>query len=146
MRLRSAILALVALTFCLLAVGQQGDLSVDRITDGVDRHYNDLNSLRAQFTETYRGAGVTRSESGTLWLRRPGKMRWEYSIPRGKVAVTDGTRAFLYLPEDREVLVGRIRISRMGRGRMIRRRRRMGSSRGMLTRTRAWHPAIHQLV
>src|SRR5437899_1303855 len=109
MRLRSAILALVALTFCLLAVGQQGDLSVDRITDGVDRHYNDLNSLRAQFTETYRGAGVTRSESGTLWLRRPGKMRWEYTEPKEKIFVSDGKTAYFYVPGERQAGKARIK-------------------------------------
>jgi outer membrane lipoprotein carrier protein len=90
------------LTACVLASGQQGDLSVDRITDGVDRHYNNLNSLRAQFTETYRGAGVTRAESGTLWLRRPGKMRWEYTAPKEKIFVSDGKTAYFYVPGERQ--------------------------------------------
>src|SRR5262249_46394320 len=38
-----------------------------------------------------------------------GRMRWEYRHPRGKLAVTDGERAFLYLPDDRQVLVGPLR-------------------------------------
>jgi outer membrane lipoprotein carrier protein len=86
----------------VIAAGQQADLSVDRVAEGVDRHYNDLNSLRAQFTETYRGAGITRTESGTLWLRRPGKMRWEYTEPKEKVFVSDGKTAYFYVPGERQ--------------------------------------------
>jgi outer membrane lipoprotein carrier protein len=102
MRYRSRFLILAALTVCLFASGQQADLSVDRVTEGVDRHYNNLNSLRSQFTETYRGAGVTRTESGTLWLRRPGKMRWEYTEPKEKIFVSDGKTAYFYVPGERQ--------------------------------------------
>ena len=48
----------------------------------VDEHYNHLRSLQAEFTEVYRGSGMERTESGTLWLKKPGKMRWEYRSPR----------------------------------------------------------------
>jgi outer membrane lipoprotein carrier protein len=34
----------------------------------VDRHYNQLTSLKAGFTETYEGMGIRRTESGTLLL------------------------------------------------------------------------------
>jgi chaperone LolA len=43
-------------------------------------------------------------EAGTLYLMRPGRMRWEYRTPPGKLAIADGTRTWLYLPEDRQVL------------------------------------------
>jgi outer membrane lipoprotein carrier protein len=103
MRVRSVIFGLVAI--CLLtaaALTQQAAPSVDKVSDDLDRHYNDLKSLRAQFTETYRGAGITRSESGTLWLRRPGKMRWEYTAPREKLFVSDGKTAYFYVPGERQ--------------------------------------------
>jgi outer membrane lipoprotein carrier protein len=35
----------------------------------VDRHYNQLTSLKAGFTENYEGMGVRRTESGTLLLK-----------------------------------------------------------------------------
>jgi len=103
MRVRSVIFGLAAI--CLLtavAVAQQAAPSVDKVSDDLDHHYNDLRSLRAQFTETYRGAGITRSESGTLWLRRPGKMRWEYTAPREKLFVSDGKTAYFYVPGERQ--------------------------------------------
>src|SRR4051812_26021291 len=103
MRVRSLMSRVTAM--CLLAataVAQQAAPSLDKVSDDLDRHYNDLRSLRAQFTETYRGAGITRSESGTLWLRRPGKMRWEYTAPREKLFVSDGKTAYFYVPGERQ--------------------------------------------
>jgi outer membrane lipoprotein carrier protein len=101
--LRIAAAFLMALSCLLpLASAQQPAPSVDRVADDLDRHYNDLRSLRAGFIETYRGAGITRTESGTLWLRRPGKMRWEYMEPREKLFVSDGKTAFFYVPGERQ--------------------------------------------
>lgn len=62
----------------------------------VDRHYNQLHSLRAGFTESYTGLGMARSESGTLLLLKPGRMRWDYSSPAGKVFLLDGKFAWFY--------------------------------------------------
>ena len=76
---------------------------VNSFAAAVDAHYNHLKTLQAEFTETYRGAGMERTESGTLWLKKPGKMRWEYRSPREKVFLSDGTTAWFYVPEDRQV-------------------------------------------
>src|SRR3954469_17887749 len=103
MRVRSVIFGLAALFATLaMTLAQQSAPSVDIVYEDIDRHYNDLRSLSAQFTETYRGAGITRSESGTLWLRRPGKMRWEYTAPREKLFVSDGKTAYFYVPGERQ--------------------------------------------
>jgi outer membrane lipoprotein carrier protein len=101
--LRIAAAFLMALCCLLpLAIAQQPAPSLDHVAEDLDHHYNDLRSLRAGFTETYRGAGITRTESGTLWLRRPGKMRWEYIEPREKLFVSDGKTAFFYVPGERQ--------------------------------------------
>jgi len=76
---------------------------VKSIAAAVDDHYNHLRSLEAQFTESYQGSGMTRTESGTLWLKKPGKMRWEYRSPREKLFVSDGKDAWFYVPDDRQV-------------------------------------------
>ena len=62
----------------------------------VDQHYNQLRSLKSTFTESYEGLGMHRSESGTLLLVKPGKMRWDYTQPSGKVFVLDGQNAWFY--------------------------------------------------
>jgi outer membrane lipoprotein carrier protein len=75
---------------------------VSAVARAVDRHYNDLRSFQAEFTESYRGAGVERTESGTLWLKRPGKMRWEYRQPKEKLFISDGKNAWFYVPGERQ--------------------------------------------
>ena len=80
---------------------------VHSIAQAVDEHYNHLRSLQTEFTEVYRGSGMERTETGTLWLakgglKKPGKMRWEYRSPREKLFVSDGKDAWFYVPDDRQ--------------------------------------------
>jgi outer membrane lipoprotein carrier protein len=79
-----------------------GTPDVKTIAAAVDAHYNHLRSLQAEFTEAYRGSGMDRTESGTLWLKKPGKMRWEYRSPKEKLFVSNGKDAWFYVPEDRQ--------------------------------------------
>jgi outer membrane lipoprotein carrier protein len=75
---------------------------VKSLAAAVDTHYNHLRSLETEFTEVYRGSGMERTETGTLWLKKPGKMRWEYRSPREKLFVSDGKDAWFYVPADRQ--------------------------------------------
>jgi outer membrane lipoprotein carrier protein len=76
---------------------------VREFAQAVDAHYNRLHSLEAEFTEIYQGCGIARSESGTLWLKKPGKMRWDYRSPAQKLFVSNGTDTWLYLPAEKQV-------------------------------------------
>ena len=76
--------------------------SVPKIAEEVDAHYNHLRTLQANFTEIYSGSGISREESGTLWLKRPGKMRWNYEKPRQKLFVSDGKMAWFYVPGEQQ--------------------------------------------
>jgi outer membrane lipoprotein carrier protein len=95
-----------AMLLILGAVASAED--VHAIAQAVDEHYNHLRTLQANFTEVYTGSGMERTESGTLWLakgglKKPGKMRWEYRSPRAKLFVSDGTHAWFYVPDDKQV-------------------------------------------
>jgi outer membrane lipoprotein carrier protein len=79
-----------------LLVAQENDALVRKVDD----HYNHLSSLRAHYTESYAGMGMNRSEEGTLLLKKPGRMRWSYAAPVGKVFVLDGKFAWFYTPGD----------------------------------------------
>lgn len=74
--------------------------SNDAIVRRVDDHYNHLSSLRAHYAEHYSGMGMDRTEEGTLLLKKPGRMRWSYAEPVGKVFVLDGKFAWFYTPGD----------------------------------------------
>jgi len=75
---------------------------VAEIARGTDAHYNNLKTFKADFTETYKAPGISRTESGTLWLKKPGRMRWEYHQPREKLFLTDSHTAFFYVPGENQ--------------------------------------------
>jgi len=93
-------IALGLTAIALTGLGRAED--VKTVAAAVDAHYNHLRSLEAEFTELYRGSGMERTETGTLWLKKPGKMRWEYRSPREKLFVSDGKDAWFYVPSDRQ--------------------------------------------
>ena len=76
---------------------------VHQLAQAVDAHYNHLRSLQSDFTEIYRGDGAERVETGTLWLKKPRKMRWEYRSPKEKLFVSDGQAVWFYLPAERQL-------------------------------------------
>jgi len=82
---------------------QQHAPSAQEMAARVDRHYNQLHSLRCGFAESYQGLGIRRTESGTLLLLKPGRMRWDYSQPSGKLFLLDGKYAWLYTRGDAQV-------------------------------------------
>jgi outer membrane lipoprotein carrier protein len=67
---------------------------------GVEERYNHTQSLQVAFAETYTNKGRKRVEKGELYLRKPGRMRWEYSSPAGKLFGSDGKYAYSYFPEE----------------------------------------------
>ena len=92
------LVGLLGFPLCLpsLLVAQENDGVLRRVDD----HYNHLSSLRAHYTEHYSGMGMDRTEEGTLLLKKPGRMRWSYAAPVGKVFVLDGKFAWFYTPGD----------------------------------------------
>lgn len=78
-------------------------LSAHDLAQRVDRRYNQLHSLKAGFSESYEGLGIRRTESGTLLLLKPGRMRWDYSSPAGKLFLLDGNYAWFYSRGDSQV-------------------------------------------
>lgn len=70
----------------------------------LEEAYRRPRTLQASFLEEYSESGrVTRSEAGTAYFRRPGKMRWEYVSPEKNLFVVDGKFAWFYVPADRTV-------------------------------------------
>jgi len=78
-------------------------LDAHELAQRVDRHYNQLHSLRAGFTESYDGFGRSRTESGILLLLKPGRMKWDYIAPPGKIFLLDGKYAWFYTKGDPQV-------------------------------------------
>ncbi|SNS48707.1 outer membrane lipoprotein carrier protein [Granulicella rosea] len=100
--MRALLLVTLAAAVSLPAAAQSSPSANqnDALLHKVDDHYNHLASLRTRYVERYTGMGLNKSESGTLLLKKPGRMRWSYDTPTGKVFVLDGKFAWFYTPGD----------------------------------------------
>ncbi len=108
--MRSRHLLVLLILFCgLAAVGWAARPSLHQVEQAVNGRYNHAQSMRAAFTETYSISGDRQVESGVLWLRKPGRMRWEYQQPRPKLFLVDGKRQWLYIPGQDTVEVGSLK-------------------------------------
>ena len=91
---------------CLLALPPIAfaDAGLDRTLKGVEDHYNRAKTLQVLFTEEYTAEGRSRRpESGLLVLRKPGRMRWDYTTPAGKLFISNGKTVYLYSPDAHRV-------------------------------------------
>ena len=113
MNCRRLKLHLCLLGLILLACGKQAGIlahasspappqrSLSEVLKSVERKYNRFKTVQMRFQQIYRqGNRILREEEGILYLRKPGKMRWEYERPEPKLFLTDGRRLILYLPAE----------------------------------------------
>jgi outer membrane lipoprotein carrier protein len=71
----------------------------------IEARYNHSKTLQVSFSEQYTpSGGPQRKESGTLFLRKPMRMRCEYNLPKGKLCVSDGTTLYVYTPSDNRAM------------------------------------------
>lgn len=79
----------------------------DALARSLQQRYQGIKDFTADFSQTYRG-GVLRTrtvEEGTVTVKKPGLMRWQYLKPEKKEFVSDGRKTYLYIPQDRQVIV-----------------------------------------
>ena len=84
--------------------------SPEELQQALQRRYELVRDFSADFTHTYQG-GVLRTalvEHGTLLVKKPGRMRWDYHTPERKLYLSDGERLYSYHPEDRQVIIGQL--------------------------------------
>ena len=69
----------------------------------IQKFYESTTDLHARFEqEVASGLGVRKKASGEVWLKKPGRMRWEYQKPEKKLMVADGTALWVYEPDDEQ--------------------------------------------
>jgi outer membrane lipoprotein carrier protein len=83
---------------------QAAGVDLNALLKGIEQRYNHAKTLQVQFSEAYSVGGQARkSEAGVLTLRKPGRMRWDYTAPPGKLFLSDGKEVYLYTPESHRV-------------------------------------------
>lgn len=85
---------------------------VEGLLKNVETRYNRAQSLKLDFSESYAGTkSPVQNESGVLYLRKPGRMRWEYASPAGKVFISDGKDVILYSPDEQRAEKSKLKES-----------------------------------
>lgn len=80
------------------------------LAQALQKRYDTIRDFSADFEHRYRGGALRQqlSERGRMLIKKPGKMRWEYSAPERKVFVSDGMKLYSYLPDDKQVIVSSV--------------------------------------
>lgn len=83
-------------------------LSLDEIMAKVEQRYSG-NAFSAKFDQksTIKAMQITDTANGTVLIKRPGMMYWEYVAPEKQEIITDGTTIWAYRPEDNQVTTGK---------------------------------------
>jgi outer membrane lipoprotein carrier protein len=102
---RTVAAGLVGALLCLLLVApaRGADTTLDQYVHALEASYRGINTLRAEFTQTYVWGGRKRVESGTVLFAKGGRMRWDYRQPIEKLFVSDGKNIFFFVPQDNQV-------------------------------------------
>ncbi len=84
------------------------DLSLSEIISRVEQRY-DVPGFSAAFHQvsTIKAMDISDEAKGKLFVKRPGKMRWEYLEPMAQVIITNGSRLLIHRPEDNQVMLGK---------------------------------------
>lgn len=87
---------------------KENALSLDEILEKVEDRYTGP-GFSAEFEQqsTITAMEITDSASGKLFVKRPGKMRWEYVLPESQIIISDSNDLWIYRPEDNQVLIGK---------------------------------------
>ena len=96
---------LACLMLALVAAEPADDAGV--ILDAVQKRYDAVRDLRAGFEQTSWSAalGTETKSNGTVIVQRPGKMRWEYAAPDGRVIVLDKQAIRIWNPEEKQLQI-----------------------------------------
>lgn len=114
MKLKSMVNRMVLTAVALLLVAasmtvaqEKMDPLVAAVLDRVeDRYTRGGFAARFQLTSTLKAMQVTDEAAGRLYVKYPGKMRWDYETPNKMLFVTDGHNLWMYQPEENQVTVG----------------------------------------
>jgi outer membrane lipoprotein carrier protein len=112
-----------ALLACLLvaAPAAQSSDSARGLVRAIEQHHARTQDMVARFTQSYRSGMLGREivERGTVSIKRPGRMRWEYKDPEAKLFVSDGRTFYFYVPSDKQVVVSEQDTSRSLAARLL---------------------------
>lgn len=104
----SALIFAIFFAQVTLTAGAQG--SAPEIAAALQAKYDRIKDFSADFVQQYESGVLKRkiTERGKVQVKKPGKMRWDYTQPEKKVFVSDGSTIYLWVPADNQVTRSRV--------------------------------------
>lgn len=98
-----ALICATAIALTVPAAARQE--SPQQIAAALQAKYNGIRDFSADFTQQYESGVLKRkiTERGTVQVKKPGRMRWDYTHPDKKLFVSDGSHIYLWVPADNQV-------------------------------------------
>jgi outer membrane lipoprotein carrier protein len=90
-------------------------LPLKEVVEHVQKRYDTAKDFRARFNQTLTNAAFGRktSSAGEVLLKKPGRMRWNYTQPEPKMYLADGNTLWLYEPEDKQAFKQDLKSSQL---------------------------------
>src|SRR6476661_2273258 len=109
MRILLGSMALVSVLAASVPV-RSAEGTAAELAQSLQRKYDTIRDFSADFVHNYRSGALKKqvTEKGRLYIKKPGKMRWEYTAPEEKLFVSDGAKMYSYLPADKQVIVSTV--------------------------------------
>lgn len=97
----TAVILIVLLLSALTAAYAQ---TAQEVVSAVESHYGELTGLTAKVTQKnyFKAVGRTQTFEGTLWIRKPGKLRIDYT--NGQIILIDGKAAAFYSKKSEQMV------------------------------------------
>jgi outer membrane lipoprotein carrier protein len=99
--------ALVAALVTAIVPLHAGEPTAAELAQSLQRKYDTIRDFSADFVHNYKSGALRKqlTEKGRVLIKKPGKMRWEYTAPEPKLFVSDGVKMYSYIPQDKQVMV-----------------------------------------
>jgi outer membrane lipoprotein carrier protein len=105
-----ALVSVLLIVFASRPATPAPDLTAPELAAALQKKYESIRDFSADFVQSYEG-GVLRkqiTERGHLLIKKPGRMRWQYTTPEQKLFVSDGVKMYSYLPQDKQVIISSV--------------------------------------
>jgi len=91
----------------LAIVAEAAEPGASELAGALQKKIETIHDFSTDFVHAYEGGVLKKqvTERGHLLVKKPGKMRWEYTSPEPKTFVSDGSKLYSYVPADKQVVV-----------------------------------------
>jgi outer membrane lipoprotein carrier protein len=101
---------MLPLLLALILAAPLADTDAAQLAQALQKKYDGIRDFSADFVHRYEGGVLKKviTERGKLSIKKPGKMRWDYTAPEQKQFVSDGVKMYSYIPQDKQVVVASV--------------------------------------